>query len=83
MEMQKEEIYKILNTIFQDVFDDSSIEVKAETTADDIEDWDSMEQINLIVLIEKKFGIKFQMEEVSDFHTVGEMVDVIIQKLEK
>ena len=81
--MQREEIYKILNKIFQDVFDDSSIEVKAETTADDIEDWDSLEQINLIVAIEKKLGIKFQMEEVSDFHSVGEMVDVIIQKLEK
>ena len=45
--------------VFQDVFDDESIQVNDSTTADDIEDWDSLEHINLVVAIENKFGIKF------------------------
>ena len=46
--MTREAIYEKLNEVFQDVFDDDSITVNAETTADDIEDWDSLEHINLV-----------------------------------
>ena len=62
------------------VFDDETIHVKAETTADDIEDWDSLEHINLVVAIENKFGIKFNMNEVTSFKNVGEMVDIIVER---
>ena len=79
--MSKEELYSKLNEVFREVFDDESITVTNETTADDIEDWDSLEYINLIVAIEKKFGIKFNMGEVNSFKNVGEMAGSIVSKL--
>lgn len=81
--MSREEIYDQLNEVFQDVFDDEEITVCDSTTADDIEDWDSLEHINLIVAVEKQFNIKFNMGEVNKFKNVGEMVDVIMEKVEK
>jgi len=53
MRMTREEVYATLNEVFQDVFDDESIEVNDETTSDDIEDWDSLEHINLIAAVEQ------------------------------
>ena len=78
--MSKEEIYEGLDEVFQDVFDDDTIHVKPETTAKDIEDWDSLEHINLVVAIENKFGMKFNMNEVTSMQNVGEMVDIIIER---
>lgn len=78
--MTKEKIYEMLDEVFQDVFDDEDIHVNANTTADDIEDWDSLEHINLVVAVENKFGIKFNMSEVVKFKNVGEMVDVIADR---
>ena len=78
--MTREEIYVKLNEVFRDVFDDDGIVVNDGTTADDIEDWDSLEHINLIVAVEDKFSIKFNMGEVNKFKNVGEMVDVIMTK---
>ena len=63
--MSREEIFKALNEVFQDVFDDEDIVVVDTTTAEDIDDWDSLEHINLIVAVEKKFGIKFTMPEIT------------------
>lgn len=57
--MTREEVYERLNQVFRDVFDDESITVKDETTADDIEDWDSFEHINLAVAVEEEFSLKF------------------------
>ena len=79
--MTREEIYKHLDEVFQDVFDDESIHVSDSTTADDIEDWDSLEHINLVVAIENKFGIKFNMSEVTSMKNVGEMVDIILERI--
>lgn len=79
--MKKEEIYEKLNQVFQEVFDDESILVSEGTTADDIEDWDSLEHINLVVAVEKKFGIKFNMGEVNRFKNVGEMADTIAARI--
>ena len=79
--MTREELYEDLNEVFREVFDDESICVDDHTTADDIEDWDSLEHINLIVAIEKKFSIKFNMGEVNKFKNVGEMADNILAKL--
>lgn len=80
--MTKEKIYEGLNEVFQEVFDDETIVVKPETTADDIEDWDSLEHINLVVAIENYFNIKFNMNEVTSMKNVGEMVDVILERAE-
>lgn len=76
--MTNEAIYEKLNEVFQDVFDDDSIIVNADTTADDIEDWDSLEHINLVSAVEKEFGVKFTMAQVVGMKNVGEMVDVIL-----
>ena len=79
--MSREKVYELLNAVFRDVFDDEELTVNDQTTADDIEDWDSLEHINLVVAVEKKFGIKFNMGEVNKFKNVGEMVDIIITRI--
>ena len=79
--MTRKEIFENVNEVFRDVFDDEEITVVEETTADDIEDWDSLEHINLIVAIEKKFGIKFTMGEVTGMKNVGEMVTIISERI--
>ena len=79
--MKIEEVYERLNNVFRDVFDDESIVVKPETTANDIEDWDSLEHINLIVAVEKEFSMKFNMKEVTSMKNVGDMVDIIMSRI--
>ena len=80
--MTREEVYETLNGIFQDVFDDESITVNDETTSDDIEDWDSLEHINLIAAVEQEFGVKFNMGQVVSMKNVGEMVDIILSQID-
>lgn len=75
--MTREDIFAQLTEIFRDIFDDEDIVLTDATTADDIEDWDSLEQINLLVAIEKKFNIKFQLADVSNLENVGAMVDLV------
>ena len=79
--MTREEIYGKLNEVFQDVFDDENIEVNDATVASDVDGWDSLEHINLIVAVERCFGIKFTMGETTGLKNVGEMVDRIIAHL--
>lgn len=76
----EEKIYETLNEIFRDIFDDEDIVVTAETNSDSIEDWDSLEHINLVVAIEKAFDLKFSMDEVTGMKDVGEMVEIIKQR---
>ena len=66
--------------MFQDVFDDETIHVDDSTTAEDIEDWDSFEHINLINAVEEAFGIKIKMNEVKKLENVGQMVNIIIER---
>ena len=79
--MTREEVFEKLNAVFRDVFEDESITVNDDTTADDIEDWDSLEHINLVNAVEQEFGIKFNMEQIVSMKNVGEMVNIIIEKL--
>ncbi len=81
MKMTREDVYEKLNGVFRDVFDDEDITVNDATTADDIEDWDSLEHINLVVAVEKCFGIKFTMGEVTGMKNVGEMADIILGRI--
>ena len=66
-----------LQSIFREVFDDETLEVSRSTTAADIEDWDSLEQMNLIVAIENHFGLKFKITDVAALKDVGGMADLI------
>ncbi len=75
--MSREEILSKVNDVFHDVFDDDSIVVTESTTAEDVEDWDSLMHITLISEIESAFGMKFQMKDVVGMQNVGEMLDII------
>ena len=79
--MNREEIFKKINEIFIDVFDDPSIVIGEETSAKDIEDWDSLTHITLISAVEEEFGIKFAMKDVLGMKNVGEMVNIIMEDM--
>ena len=81
--MTREQVFERMNLVFRDVFDDDSIVVTDATTADDIEDWDSLEHINLIVALEEEFGMKFKMGEVTGMKNVGEAADIILARATK
>lgn len=77
--MTHEALMSDIQDIFCDNFDDDSLVITRETTADDIEDWDSLEQINLLTAMEKKFGIKFTLDDVRGLANVGDMADLIVR----
>jgi acyl carrier protein len=74
---------EIINGIFRQVFDDNSIVLKRETTADDIDDWDSLSHLNLVIAVEMKFGVKFALGELQSLKNVGDMVDLVEKKSKK
>lgn len=78
--MNNNEILPRLNEVFRDVFGDSSLSVNENTTSADIEDWDSLEHINLIAAVENEFGLRFKMREVSGIKNVGEMLAIIAER---
>ena len=78
--MERKEIFEKLNEIFCDVLDLDEVELTDATSADDIEEWDSLSHIQLIVAIEKAYGIKFTSLEIMKWKNVGEMVDSIMSK---
>lgn len=78
--MERQEIYAKVTEIFKDVLDLEDIELTDETTADDVEEWDSLTHIQLVVAIEKAFGIKFTSGEILRWKNVGEMIDCISEK---
>ena len=75
--MQSDEILAALNTIFASVVDDTDAVLKRETTAADVEDWDSLNHIQFVVAIEKYFKLKFSRAEIRSWQNVGEMADAI------
>ncbi len=79
--MNTEEIYNQLTNIFREELDNDQIEISPETTAEDIEEWDSLSHIQLIVAIEKFFKIRFTSSEIQSWDNVGEMVNSLEEKL--
>lgn len=78
--MNADDIKAQMTDIFRDVLDNDDIELTRETTADDIEEWDSLAHIGLIVAIEKHFKLKFSMMDVKPLKNVGEFIDLIQRK---
>lgn len=78
--MEKNQVLEEVQDIFRDVLDNEDIILANETVADDIEEWDSLSHIQLIVAIEKHFKIKFSSKEILGWKNVGEMVDCISAK---
>lgn len=79
--MTKANIYEKLTEIFRDIFDDDTIELQETTSSEDIDGWDSLEHINIVVAVEQTFSIKFTMDEVTGMKNIGEMVEIIMSKL--
>jgi acyl carrier protein len=79
--MTEPELYARLNEVFRQVLDDASIDLKPEMTAEDVDGWDSMNHIFIVVEIERRFRIKFQAAEMEELKNVGELAHLVLQKL--
>ena len=79
--MEDTQLRSRLTGIFQDLFDEPALEVNDAMTANDVEAWDSLTHINLIVAVEKEFKIKFTTGEVNHLRNVGDLVALIRRKL--
>jgi len=79
--MEKTEILKQFTEIFKDILDIDNIVLTTDTVANDIEEWDSLTHVQLIVAIEKHFKIRFLSSEIRSWKNVGEMIDSVINKL--
>jgi|APIni6443716594_1056825.scaffolds.fasta_scaffold3692095_1 acyl carrier protein len=71
-----------LNNVFRQVFDDNSINVTRSTTANDIDDWDSLTHMNLLMAVELRFGVKFAFGELPSLKNVGDLADAIKVKIQ-
>ena len=78
--MDKYDVIPRLTEVFRDVFGDDSIVISESTTSADIDDWDSIEHINLIGAVEDEFRMSFKMREVSGMKNVGEMISIICER---
>ncbi len=81
--MTTEQVMARLTEVFRNVFDDDDIVLTANTSAKDIEDWDSLEHINLIAAVEKEFKMRFTVKEVSGMKNVGEMAQIVCERAKR
>jgi len=79
--LNKSEILEKLNEIFRDIFDDDNIQISENTTAADIEDWNSLAQINIIIACQAEFDVKFDLKDVLSLNNIKDITDVIERKL--
>lgn len=76
--MQRNEVFERLNKVFREIFDDETITLNDNTTADDIDGWDSLTHINVIFAVQEEFGVKFSVKDIIAMRNVGHLVDIII-----
>ena len=79
--MTRGEVFDGVQDIFRDIFDEDNMVISDTTSSDKIEDWDSLNHINLVSAIEKEFEIKFSLGELITLKNVGAMVDLMLEKL--
>ncbi len=79
--MSREEIYERLNEIASDVFEEENLQLNDETTADDVDGWDSLTHLGFVNEIEIEFSIKFTLAEIRNLKNVGELVDAVEKHL--
>jgi acyl carrier protein len=79
--MDTTQLIEQLIPIFKDVLDNDDIQLTAQTTAEDIEEWDSLSHIELTVAIERHFKIRFAAKEIQNWKNVGDLLDSISLKI--
>ncbi|MDE6915995.1 MAG: acyl carrier protein [Lachnospiraceae bacterium] len=79
--MGRTEIIEKVNTVFRDVFDDDRLLIGEQTTAADVDGWDSLKHISLIEAVEEAFDMRFTMLEINGMKNVGEMITIIEQRV--
>ena len=79
--MTREEIFERMNKVFREVFDNDELTVSEKTTASDVAGWDSLMHVTLISEVEDEFDVHFAMKEIADISNVGEMVDLIFNRI--
>lgn len=80
-EMQHNDVLKKLESTFKEVFDNDEIRLTDDTTAADIEEWDSLTNIRVLIQIEQDFDISFSSSDIADIPNVGELVNLILTRL--
>jgi acyl carrier protein len=78
--MEKIQVYNKLTAVFREVFDEDELNVTPQTTADDVDGWDSLSHIRLVLAVSKAFGVKFSASEIGNLKNVGEFADLIEKK---
>ena len=81
MDERREQIRLRLNEVFQEVFDDDAIDIFEEMTAEEIEEWDSLMHITLVIAIEKEFDLKLNAAEVGGLENVGRMLNLLSERV--
>ena len=80
--MTEAEVYSNLTSVFREVFADDTLQLTPETTADDVDGWDSAAHVSLVVAAEMRFCLRFRTAELESLHNVGEFAELIQSKLE-
>jgi acyl carrier protein len=75
--MERSTVYEKLTTVFRDVFDEDGLEITPATTADDVDGWDSLSHIRLVLAVSKAFGVKFSAADLAGLKNVGEFAAII------
>lgn len=78
--MNREEILEKINEVFRDSFDREDLVIREETTAADVEGWDSLKHLSLLEAVEDEFDMRFTMAEVSGMKNIGEMISIIAER---
>lgn len=78
--MTRNDMLLQINTVFREILDNDQLIISENTAASDIDEWDSLTHIQLVVAIEKKFNIRFNSMEINSWKNVGEMLDCIQKK---
>jgi acyl carrier protein len=79
--MTHAEIHQQLTGVFRDIFDDPDLEISDATTANDVEDWDSITHISLISAVEKSFQVRFNTKDVKALQNVGDFIRLIATRV--
>jgi acyl carrier protein len=80
--MERKEIVSKLTLVFRSVFNDNTLILSDELTANDVDNWDSLSHMILITEIEKAFSIKFKLKDLNKMRNVGDMIEIIMSKLQ-